>query len=88
MEQKRGEGKQRFKKGGQSGSGGGCLKKGDWNPLTNYGFHSTGNITISSNFSAQIYKYKTYRHDHFCFHHLIGNNDVSTMQKLTDLTDI
>ena len=27
MEWKRGEGKQRFKKGGQVGSGGGCLKK-------------------------------------------------------------
>ena len=27
-----------FKKGGQAGSGGGCLKKGGgWNPLTNYG---------------------------------------------------
>ena len=39
MEQKRGEGKQRFlKKGGeQAGSRGGCLKKrGRWNPFTNY----------------------------------------------------
>ena len=36
MERKRGEGKQRFLKGGQAGSRGGCLKKGGWNPLTNY----------------------------------------------------
>ena len=28
MEQKRGEGKQRFKKGGQAGPKDGCLKKG------------------------------------------------------------
>ena len=41
VEQKRGEGKQRFKKrGGQAGSRGGCLKKvGEgWNPLTNYAY--------------------------------------------------
>ena len=37
VEQKRGEGKQRFKKGGQAGSRGGYLKKGGWNTLTNYG---------------------------------------------------
>ena len=40
MEQKRGEGKQKFLKGGrgQTGSRGGCLKKkgGGWNPLKNY----------------------------------------------------
>ena len=38
VEQKRGEGKHRFKKGGQAGSRSGYLKKaeGDWNPLTNY----------------------------------------------------
>ena len=39
VEQKRGEGKQRFKKrggGGQAGSRGGCHKRGAWNPLTNY----------------------------------------------------
>ena len=36
VEQKRGEGKQRFKKGGQAGSRGGCLKNGAWKPLTNY----------------------------------------------------
>ena len=37
MKQKRGEGKQIFYRGGQSGSRGGCLKKrGVWNPLTNY----------------------------------------------------
>ena len=33
--EKRG-GKQRFKKGGQAGSRGGCLKNGTWKPLTNY----------------------------------------------------
>ena len=38
MEQKIGEGKKRFKKGGeQAGSSGGCLKRGGgWKPLTNY----------------------------------------------------
>ena len=38
MEQKRGEGKQRFLKGGQPGSRSGCIKKGEgaWNPLANY----------------------------------------------------
>ena len=36
MGQKRGEGKQRFSKGGQAGSRGECLKKGGWNLLTNY----------------------------------------------------
>ena len=25
-----------LKRGGQAGSRGGCLKKGGWNPLTNY----------------------------------------------------
>ena len=44
MEWKRGEGKQRFKKGGQVGSGGGCLKKRGggrgWNPVTNYAYFS------------------------------------------------
>ena len=31
-------GKQRFKKGDQAGSRGGCLKnRGSWNPLLNYG---------------------------------------------------
>ena len=40
MEQRRGEGKQRFLKeggGGKLGQGGGALKRGDWNLLTNYG---------------------------------------------------
>ena len=37
MEEKSGEGKQRFLKGGQVGSSGGCLRKsGGWNPLPNY----------------------------------------------------
>ena len=36
-EQKRGEGKQRFKKGaGQAGSRGGCLKRGGWTFHMNY----------------------------------------------------
>ena len=37
MKQKRGEGKQIFQKGGQAGSRGGFLKKGEWvwDPLTN-----------------------------------------------------
>ena len=52
MEQKRGEGKQRFKKRGgvQDGSRGGCLKKkGGWNPLTNYGcIHSAHAGELSS----------------------------------------
>ena len=51
MEQKRGEGKQRFKKGGgQVGSrGGGLKKKGGWNPLTNYGcIHSAHAGELSS----------------------------------------
>ena len=33
VEQNRGEGTQRFLKGGQSGSRDGFLKKGGWNPL-------------------------------------------------------
>ena len=33
---KEGKGHKGFKKGGQAGSRGGCLKKGGWNPLTNY----------------------------------------------------
>ena len=37
VEQKRGEGNKDFKKGGQAGSRGGCLKKGGgWDSLTNY----------------------------------------------------
>ena len=37
VEQKRGEGKQRFKKGGgQAGSRGGCLKRGGWTFHMNY----------------------------------------------------
>ena len=46
VEQKGGEGTQRFKKkgGGQAGSRGGCLKKGGgWNPLTNHVYKSGGN---------------------------------------------
>ena len=36
---KKGRGKKDFKKGGgQAGSRGGCLKKGGWNPLKNYGY--------------------------------------------------
>ena len=40
MEQERGEGKQRYLKGGggKLDQGVGALKKGGWNPLTNYGF--------------------------------------------------
>ena len=38
MEQKREEGTQRFLKGvDKLGQGVGALKRGDWNPLTNYG---------------------------------------------------
>ena len=39
MKQKKGEGKQKIKKGGEGGAGsrGGCFKKGG-DPLTNYGF--------------------------------------------------
>ena len=38
MEQKRGEGTQRFLKGeGKLGQGMGAFKGGGWNPLTNYG---------------------------------------------------
>ena len=33
---KEGRGNKNLKKGGQGGSSGGCLKKGGWNPLTNY----------------------------------------------------
>ena len=36
MEQKGREGKKDFKKGEISGQGVGALKRGDWNPLTNY----------------------------------------------------
>ena len=37
---KKGRRKKDFKKGGgeQDGSRGGCLKKGGWNPLKNYGY--------------------------------------------------
>ena len=38
VEQKRGEEKQISHKRGQAGSRGRCLKKGGWNPLTNYDF--------------------------------------------------
>ena len=48
-----------------------------------FGFcHLTGNIVISSNCSAKIYK--SYRHGHFHFHHLIGNNVVSVGHNLSD----
>ena len=40
MEQKGREGKKDFKKGEISGQGVGALKRGDWNPLTNYGYAS------------------------------------------------
>ena len=46
VEQKGGEGTQRFKKkgGGPAGSRGGCIKKGGGgNPLTNYVYISGGN---------------------------------------------
>ena len=42
VEQKRGDGKQRFLKEGASASRGGCLKYGGgWNPLTNYDISRT-----------------------------------------------
>ena len=42
VEQKREEGKQRFKKRGELGQGVGALKEGGWKPLTNYAlsFHT------------------------------------------------
>ena len=36
VEKKKEEGNKNLKRGGQSGSRGGCLKKGGWNPLNNY----------------------------------------------------
>ena len=43
MEQKRGEGggETDFNRGVQAGSRDRCLKKGDWNPLMNYGLTTT-----------------------------------------------
>ena len=37
IEQREGN-KKILKRGGGAGSRGGCLKKGAWNPLTNYGY--------------------------------------------------
>ena len=48
---KEGRGNKDFKKGEQAGSRGGCLKKGRWNPLTNYECRSNKNVKVAAEYS-------------------------------------
>ena len=56
MEQKRGEGKQRFfpPPPPKLGQGVDALKRGSWNPLTNYGHASNNNEVTFRNFLSVI----------------------------------
>ena len=48
---KEGRGNKDFKKGEQAGLMGGCLKKGGWNPLTNYECRSNKNVKVATEYS-------------------------------------